>query len=743
MLTSSTRRAMAPLVLTGSLLIGAATAQEPDAASGQAATSLMAQEPQTPAEYLDAALLMLRVTRPDLAAHYLQELVAQGVDDATLLELQRDHGTAIFLKLSQMKELQPYSQQLLDQVRAAATQQQGDAARVDALIASLQGTPRERSAALTQLRQLGADAVPPLLKRLADRRQDGQQDLLLQTLIELGWPAAPPLLAALEAPDEWTRATALEALGWVGSASDVPQLLPSAFARDVSPMVQSAARQAIARIRFGSVDGVHRLSDFGAADQLRQQALSRFSGEYEWPRDPEVQVVDWSWDTQTGGPVKTVTSEQAAQLHSAQRLARDAMRLSPTPDNQALFLATSLAEEGQRAGWENPWPTGPGSVHELAIASGPELTQQALQLALDQNNPLAAVGSLKALGQTGTRSQLLPTASGPAPIVAALNSPSERVQFAAASTVLLIDPDRPFPTANRVVEILTQALSGDTAPQSVVIDPNVRRANEVAGILRSLGFDSRIAPTGRDGFRTAAERTRVDLAVLNLNTIRWDLTQTVANFRADSRTAGVPIAVVGPGECESSVQWLVNRTPLAMYVILSDDADNWQTQLKGFLAMLPTPPLTPEQRVNRSAAASYWLRQLAERSRTNVFPLESAENNLTQAINNPDLAEDALVALTAIPRPSVQRQLLQVAEAQAYDDAVRITAARQLSEHIRRFGVLLTREEQAQVRDAWSKAMDPALNDALAAVFGGLPSAPGGVLQKLESYPLPEMPSSK
>ncbi len=519
-------------------------------------------------------------------------------------------------------------------------------------------------------------------------------------------------------------------------------LLPLMLSPEASPRVQSAARDAMARIRFGTTDGAHRLVNSGAAARLRREAESRFCGVCQRPDHPDGQIDVWSWDSALGNVVKTRTSPAAANAHSAQRLAREALLLSPSRENQALFLATSLAEDAQRAGWEHPWPDGPGSAYELALSSGPDLCESALQLSLEHNNPGAAIGCLKALGRTAQRSHLLPRDGRRSALITALDHPNERVQFAAASAILQIDPNEPFSSGHRVVEILTQALSGDAAPQSVVIDPNTQRANDTARILQQLGYESRIATTGRDGFRVAAERTRIDLAVLHLNTIRWDLTQTVANFRADARTASVPLAFVGPDECEASVHRLVERTPASTYVVMGGDATNWAGQLDPLLGSTCTPPLTPQQRLNRGAAAAYWLRDIAERSRTNVFPLGSAEDELSRAINDPELAEDALVAMTAIPFPSVQRRMLEVIANGVVEERTRETAARQLVEHARRFGTLLTEAEREQLANAASQATSPGLQTALSAAAGTMARSAQCILERLRDFPLPEAPST-
>ncbi len=213
MFTPTAGRSLTAVLFCGALALSPLSAQDSAPAEGESSPAIMANDPQTPGEFLDAALLMLRVNRPDLAKGYLQQLVDQNVDDETLLQQQREQGTAVFLRLSQMPELQPAGAQLLSQLRAAADRRKGDLAFIDGLINQLEGTPRERSAALLELQQFGADAVPPLLERLQEPGQDTKRDLLRQTLTQLGPAVAPPLVAALDSPDETIQTTACEVLG--------------------------------------------------------------------------------------------------------------------------------------------------------------------------------------------------------------------------------------------------------------------------------------------------------------------------------------------------------------------------------------------------------------------------------------------------------------------------------------------------------------------------------------------------
>jgi hypothetical protein len=168
-------------------------------------------------------------------------------------------------------------------------------------------------------------------------------------------------------------------------------------------------------------------------------------------------------------------------------LARDALALSPEDqETQALFLGFALANAVASVGWDAPLPTGPNTAYQLALGSGADLVSRTLTLAMQNGNVPATVAALQVLSQIATRSQLYGNDSERSPILAALNYPDPRVQFAAAVAILELDPDAEFDGANRVVDILRRSLGDSGGPAVLVIDPNPGRANDVAGLFQQM-----------------------------------------------------------------------------------------------------------------------------------------------------------------------------------------------------------------------------------------------------------------
>lgn len=161
--------------------------------------------------------------------------------------------------------------------------------------------------------------------------------------------------------------------------------------------------------------------------------------------------------------------------------------------------------------------------------------QAALVEAMSLGEPLIAASALHTLAQTGSVRLLKATEGRPAPVVAALNYPDSRVQFAAASTILTWDPTTPFRGVSRVIEVLARALNDTGKAHGVAIDANEQRATSMSSALIEMGFEPEIAQTGQDGFKIAAERGDVALLLIEANVARWELSQTIANLRLTHR----------------------------------------------------------------------------------------------------------------------------------------------------------------------------------------------------------------
>lgn len=721
----------------------AAPAEEVQPKTSPTKDSPLLVEPRSAETLFDAVVLMTDLARPGLAKAYLEKLMESKLDDETLLKLRDKHGAAMFLRLSNDKQLHPESVTLQEQVNSAFRKGTLDPSRVDKLITQLGRSAAEREVAILQLRNAGTFGAVRVIAALNSSKEDAQRKVLLYTLTRLNREVVPVLIGAVESPNPELNAVVIEALGWLGDRQATISLWHPAFSANQSSGVTLAARQALARIVLGNVNRSADVTQFGAVAELAKSARQHIQGTAEWALNDDDQVELWQWDAEAGTVAMSPLSTEVASMIVGTRHARQAFELSPQRSElHALYWVSLMASELQDAGRETVIATDPASTFHLGLQLGPDIMQRALTESMNRDQPIVAVVALQALAQTGS-SRLLKASEGQvAPVVAALNHPDTRVQFAAASTVLTWNPATSFRGASRVVDVLARSLNDSGTVNGVAIDANEQRATSMSSALRDMGFDPLVASTGQDGFKLGTERGDVGLFLIEANVARWELSQTIANLRSDARTALIPIVVYGDEGLRARVERLADKYPRVRFVQQASSSEDMTKQIAPFLRSVQANSITQPQRVATRKASLNWLTQLADRQRASLFDLKPAENALFEATNDNDLAEAAVFSLGAIASPSAQTKLFEIAIAAARPAPVRDRALVQLAAHMQRFGVLLTETQTLELKKSAQQETDAGLKSAFAAVFGTLNPDPQQAAALLKSA-TPKKSSSK
>ena len=735
------------LALWGTLIVPGSIYAQPaaddDTAVAQAAPdepSPLLVEPKAATALFDATVLMIDLERPNLAKRYLKQMMAQDPSDADILKMRDKHGPAVFLSLGNDKRLQPESKTLLNRMNAAFKKFAFDPTRVDGLITKLAGSVNDREIAILQLRSTGSVAIPRMLQVVETTVDENLKDQIIYALTRMGTRILPALHGALESPSNSTKSTVIEAMGFIGEEASVSYLWYPAFGNNQPSTIKQSARRALARILRGDEIKTSEVSGYGAVKELHQIARRHFRGEFIWPLNENKMVDLWAWDNKGNILTSWQVVPETASLIVGSRFAKQALNMSPDRrDLQAMYLGLRLAFDSHIAGWNKPLPTGPGTAHNLALLVGPEVTNEALTQSLKNPNPRAALAALSALSQVGSRSQLNARGGQASPILASLRYPDFRVQFAAASVILQLDPEQSFRGSTQVVSILMRALNDGGTKAGLVIDPNKDRAATFSAYLGQVGFEAKFSGSGQEGFSIAATRGDVEFVAIHAACIRWGLGQTIANFRADARTAGIPIVIYGPESIYPKIEYLLNTYPMIGF------ATNGETTFKQgvrlFLKQRKTPPETDEQRNARIEMAGYWFAHLASGRRTNIFNITRAEEVLFNAIDLPQVGENGVIGLGAIATGTAQQRIQEIAVNSTRDLALRDTAALQLAFHIQRHGVLLSKAQALEIEASWKAEADPQLRTSLASVVGTFKPKSKRVTDLLNSLPDAEIPA--
>ena len=700
--------------------------------------SPLLKEPKTPEEMFAAALLMIDLARFDLAKRYLEQFNSTNPDDELLIQLRDKHGTGEFLKLAASKDLQPASTDLLDQLNAISRRQAEDPEFVDRLIARLIQGPTERDLAIVELRNAGARAVPQILRKMAEQGMEEHQDNLVLSLVRMGQQVVPPLIGALDTPNDRVRAAVIDTLGWLEATEAIPYLWYPAFDPDQPDGVRTAARRTIIKLQKGSPERGVQLSSVTASNELKRHAKMFYRSSDLLSVDEQGAVNLWAWDAKEGTVVPRSIAPDVATMFLSTRFARQSLAMSPEqPECQSQYLASLLGLEVLRKGWDAPRVAKPGSAMYLGLTAGEETMSQVLSEALEAGRPSTAVPALEILGQIGTSEQLQSQKGLKSPVIAALNAPDPRIQFAAATTILKLNPRNGFSGSNRVVSVLARALTGTDHSRAIIIDSDVRRASTTAGFLTEGGYEGFVAATGRDGFEQASSQNGVEVIAVHVNCQRWDLTQTLANLRADSRTATIPLLIYGPAELKEEMARTVARYSPATYVTDSPTSSDFLAQATPFMKSVKTPPLSPIERSQEKGAAAYWLATIGTGGLSRIFDISQAEEELGNAVEDLNVSTNALIALAGIGKASAQRRLADVALNPQMDESVRQTAANQLAFHIQHYGLMMTKDEVIELHTGWKNTDSPVVKSALASVVGSLRPNSTIIGERLRQFPTP------
>lgn len=727
------------VMLCGAMLPAPGVHAQPPAAEGlplQSAPepSPLLKEPQTPTETFDAVVLLVELGRFDLAQIYLRKFVDDQPSDELLQQLRDKYGTGEFLRLTRVAELKESARPLLDRLNAASRKQAEDPAYIDGLIVRLSGSPLQRETAVRELRNAGVRAVPQMLRKLASTKSSSEQDFLIAALSRMGQPVVPAVVAGLDSSIPAVRDGCIEVLRLLRAEEAIPRLWALGYLPGVPAGTREAALRAIASIRLGNVDRIDRLSDSQATQELQQRALRYLTQDLEVEENAQT-VLSWSWSDAEQSLVADDRPISEATFSEAVRSARDAFLLQPerTPV-QTVYLMALLSEAVQRAGWNSVLSAESSPAIETAVSAGVEPLLAVLEAALSMPRPDAVWASLQALSPLASKELLRRQEGRASPVVRALNFPDPRVQFAAAMVCLRSDPQLQFSGSTRVAEVLRRALTDPGMTTALVVDANLEEARQLGMFLNEQGYAPVIARTGREGFRIAAEEAGIAVVIVQANIADWALTQTLANLRADGRTAFLPIIVYGPEDVRATTARLIARTGNALFVGESPAAQSFWDQALPFLQRLKAPPLNDQLRHDFKAIATYWLAELASTTGSQIVNLADAEAAVAPLIQDDELASNVLIVLERTATASAQTQLANFIVTAHLPIDTRVRAAQALVSHIRRFGLLLSSDDVAAMNAAWSTEPDPALRGALAAVVGSFHPNNSLVSERLKRY---------
>lgn len=723
----------APAPVTAPAPIEAASPVE--AAQNAAVDTILATNPQTPEELIRAARILADLNRPDLARSFLGRVLQTNLTPAQSAALVRQMGMETFTRLAARPDLAPEAGQLAAQVANSVREELTAPDQLSSLIKQLSDPSSEvRYRAINQLRPVRLSAMGAILQALADPSRAAERSYLRLALVELGGNLVPSLVGSLETADPVLEAEIISVLGDLRSHDAILYLLAPYYAADADPQVRRAAEAALVRL-------LGRLPDIG--DSVR--ALTEQSERYLEQRlplrgDVQDQVEIWSWDDDEKQPARALVPSNVATRLLAARLAREAFRIAPDdPDVRSLYLVTMLEQAAFETGLDKPLATAPGSAADRALALGVGDFERALVYSLENEHPAAATAIVRLIGRLGTAAELLHQGPEMSPLVRAVRHPDRRLSFAAAETVLALEPTSPFAGSSFVPELLSFAASTRGTPRAIVAAPSLAEAQRVAGYLPALGYEVDVATTGRDLIRHALASPDYELALVAASLGGPAVNILLQQLRHIPRTASLPVGVLAEEGQREKADRMIGGDRLAAAFTRPHRQEDVQWIVGQVLGMAGPQPITFAERQAQAARAVSLLAEISRNRRLyNVLRIEDA---LLTAQHVPSLTSDAAAVLGTLGTADSQKALVDLASRGTISPEARGAAAAAFCGSVERFGILLTTEQILEQYERYNQSSryDPSMQRIMGSILDCI-EAPSRQLPVAEQVSQPDSP---
>ncbi|MEQ9409070.1 MAG: hypothetical protein RIK87_15145 [Fuerstiella sp.] len=541
--------------------------------------------PDTPSRLVRGAVLAERLDRPSLAQGYLQELIDSQPSPEQLLALRSEFGIGTFLRLSARESLLPVSRELLNLINQATTQDPLSANTVELLIPELGQSDQQTRQASLRILTANAAAVEPLLAADQSTRSGQLAALLLEKHARR---LRHGLLKALSGADENRQVRILNLLSLTAAPELVPDLLRYQFAESAS--VAEAAADTVRQLLPDSAFMISSAAE--AADVLVDQALNYVTvAGHPFPQNTD--------RLREQGLAQRLALEAAPDVYGAAFLKRavqlvtHAAAIEPNSDRvSAALLVCELTEQS----WPVRWPDqlAPPAV-TVADAPAPAAADvDALKMALGTDNAGAVLSLL--MRQDSAMSILQ---HHPELVRECQLSGDPRVRLLTAALARAAGVSNTF--GRQTIET---ALTGSDRPEAVVIDSRSGETATAAAVLNDLKYVVGTARSGQRGYEAATSQLNCELILVHSNCLRWSLSDTVANLRADYRTRNTPIVIYGPERNEAATAFLRSTTDGVWFFLQPVSELTFPDQLR--LADVTPPRLSSEER----AAMLTYVRQL-------------------------------------------------------------------------------------------------------------------------------------
>jgi hypothetical protein len=677
--------------------------------------AVLAANPLTPRERVRAADVLLRLNRPDLAKQMLEQVLKSPLDEATLLALDEEFGSATFFRFASHPELAPEGTNLATAVFDAVRKSRSDPGRLAGLVNDLCQSPNDRWYQVAEaLIKAGPVVVPPLCEALLDPSKHAAWPRVYYVLGQFRPDADAALISLLlTVPDE-KKSGVVGGIVALRITGTVPYLLPLAFGLDGKAEVAELGKRACEQLS-GPLPTQRQ-----AARILRTEIETILTQPV--PQGSEVLSLLW-WDSAANRVEARRVSFEMWRRERAAFLSEKAAQLV-ADDSELRDLASCLILEKigyrERVEWGMNVPSEDSSGTPNLQKNDSRAVAVKASQALERWDPEIEdfnrwLGQCLArewyhgawvavcwMRESGDAAGLL--GRDVPPLIRAVQSSDPELRFVATDTVLKLAAGGTFRGASYVMKELAYFAASEGKAGALVADPVLSHANQIASYLKEIGYSRvDIVSDGGSLLDAAPRSPDYEIILVSAGIQRPPLNLTLQRLRAEPRLAGVPVLVYADPDWLPLADATVRGIPSALSVAVPSDPQD----LAGLIArakMVPTVrSVSIDQRLEWARAAMAWFLVFVEHPPEGISRTE-IESAAISALEVPQLQELSLEILGQLATPKSQSALVEAVSRNDWPIALRVKALGAFRKAVEKRGVQLTTQQILQQYERYNQS---------------------------------------
>ncbi|MDD3588211.1 MAG: hypothetical protein PHQ75_13590, partial [Thermoguttaceae bacterium] len=620
---------------------------------------ILTKTPETGPEFFEAAALIARVGRPEFA-RFLLEKSKSGTGSPEQYAAAIDRlGPDRVLFLVSNPVIGPVGSEIANKALAEAKKHWEDPKVVDEAIQKTSSPSEDqRIQGLLGVRKGGVVSLLKLFDRLKSTKVQEMNDA--KTLLKfLGDFATDAMIVSLQTQDEVLLKSLIEILGTAKNPRVAPVLLAKYYNSSTSKEIHDGVLKEALVKQVGTIPAVQNVFD-----QLFTQVRDFYDR-----RVPVADAIDgisavWIWDETAKAPaLGNFDNDQYYRyktLEAAGLLAPVAKQLSDA-NRYAVFLAYYMVAYAEQLMYEQGLdkPANLSGFRQVFPDADRLALERALSLAMKTNHGKGGIIPAFLLGQSNDASVCYEN-NGPSILVQAASSSDRRLRFAAAASVVRLNPDKSYIGASRVASTLMHFARSTGDKKAIVADAQLDQALVLGERFAREGY--RIVPVNTGGDIIAKAQADPDIElVFATQTIRTPEIRTVVQMLSnDYRTADILVMIgLRHGPDTPTPSDFVYPRPGAIEVPLPTDVKSSQWALNVLFEKAKPEQVPAAVRLTQAKSAAALLRKLLLEHPA-MYPIEDIEPFVRDLIAFPAKTDSGLALARVVPTVGMQNHLINL-----------------------------------------------------------------------------------